>query len=506
MLTSEIMDLINEVEENFPVEKWEIGNIHIWPLIRIKINFDLFDAYYANKSEKVFQVSKRTVSICLNFLQYVIANILDHDKNAQPDNPADVIFLSDGVSFTSVKGNWYERCCDPLIGLLNEQNFSVLMMTPENMYLRPRFTPSMFIQPFLDLIKIKRFLLKNTHTHHVDSLPEFKKFLEFLNSKQIPLKFSEILPHIRLQCSMIKDFADFYVRIFKKTKPRLGFCVSYYSITGMAFNLACREYHIPSIDIQHGLQGDLHVAYGRWNKLPVTGYELLPTYFWCWDEAEVVSINKWSSKVSQWHKPIMGGNLWLEGWKNKKYDFIAWYDRTIKARLEFLPSTTNHILVTLQFNLTNNETLAPLLSAIKDSPSEWHWWIRLHPCSSKKEKNFIQQFLLNENNGNYEIDMASEFPLYALLRHMNVHVTHSSSTVIEALSFRVPSVILSTYGKEFFPGQVESGWAIPAFSADQILKAVLKQIESRKTLIRTKLPSDNTHNESSKLILHFLTE
>ncbi|KPK27764.1 MAG: hypothetical protein AMJ61_04480 [Desulfobacterales bacterium SG8_35_2] len=506
MLTSDIMNLINEVEENFPVEMWKIDNIHIWPLIRIKINFDLFDTYHASKPEKVSRFGRRAIAICSSFLQYVIAYISDHHKNAQPNSPADVIFLSDGVSFASVKGKWHERCCDPLIRLLYVQNFSTFMMTPESMYLRPRFTPSMFIQPFLDLIRIKKILLKESRTHNAESLPEFEKFLEFLNSSQVPLKLSEILPQIRLQCSVVKGFADFYVKIFRKTKPRIGFCVSYYSVTGMAFNLACREYNIPSFDIQHGLQGDLHVAYGRWNKLPAAGYELLPKYFWCWDEAEVESITKWSSKISQWHKPIMGGNLWLEGWQKEKYDFISWYDRKIKTQKESLPAAARHILVTLQFNLTDSDTLGPLLAAIKISPSEWHWWIRLHPCSSQEEKNFIHQFLLHENKDKYEINMASEFPLYALLRHMDVHVTHSSSTVIEALTFKVPSVIMSTYGNEFFHAQVESGWAIPAFSAEQILKAVLKQIESRKKLIQTKLPAANTHYESSKLLLHFLTK
>ena len=44
MNTSEIMDLINDVENRFSVDQWIVGGIRIWPYLRIRLNFDLLGA------------------------------------------------------------------------------------------------------------------------------------------------------------------------------------------------------------------------------------------------------------------------------------------------------------------------------------------------------------------------------------------------------------------------------------------------------------------------------
>ena len=67
---------------------------------------------------------------------------------------------------------------------------------------------------------------------------------------------------------------------------------------------------------------------------------------------------------------------------------------------------------------------------------------------------------------------ATDIPLYALLRHMHAHVTHSSSTVLESREFGMPSVVTSAYGVEFFHSQVDDAYLAPAFDAAAIGAAV----------------------------------
>ena len=38
---SDIKEIINDVEAKFPVDKWIIDGIHIWPVIRIQLYEDL---------------------------------------------------------------------------------------------------------------------------------------------------------------------------------------------------------------------------------------------------------------------------------------------------------------------------------------------------------------------------------------------------------------------------------------------------------------------------------
>ena len=59
---------------------------------------------------------------------------------------------------------------------------------------------------------------------------------------------------------------------------------------------------------------EICIAYGRWNKLPEAGYELLPKFFWVWSEVEAQAIDNWNRIVKQWHQPYIGGNPWLNLW------------------------------------------------------------------------------------------------------------------------------------------------------------------------------------------------
>jgi hypothetical protein len=58
--------------------------------------------------------------------------------------------------------------------------------------------------------------------------------------------------------------------------------------------------------------------YANWSKLPSEGYELMPDYFWVWDENNKVNIVETMPDTSPYPKPIVGGNLWGSYWKKHK--------------------------------------------------------------------------------------------------------------------------------------------------------------------------------------------
>ena len=97
---------------------------------------------------------------------------------------------------------------------------------------------------------------------------------------------------------------------------------------------------------------------------------------------------------------------------------------------------------------------------------------------SEREK--IRQLLKQCQSANIELDLATDLPLLALLRHADVHITHCSSTVIEAESFGVPSVITHIIGTEGFPEQIASGMAISAYNTAELLAAI--QVQANKEI------------------------
>jgi hypothetical protein len=107
------------------------------------------------------------------------------------------------------------------------------------------------------------------------------------------------------------------------------------------------------------------------------------------------------------------------------------------------------------------------------------------------ERAAVRDLFARTGVADAELELATDLPLYALLRHLDLHLTHSSSTVVEAELFGVPSVVISEYGAEFFSDQIASGWALTALTDRAILAAVARQLEARDGL-RQRAPAPSS--------------
>src|SRR4030042_1101014 len=249
---------------------------------------------------------------------------------------------------------------------------------------------------------------------------------------------------------------------------------------------ACRNLGIVSVDIQHGLQGDLHWAYGRWNNVPETGYEVLPNLFWVWSNLEAEAIKRWNSSVSEWHQPVVGGNLFLDLWRSSENEIVKYYDNEIgnaKGNKKHLI----HVLYTIGYE--DADKLRTILSTMRQNESLCYWWLRVHP-GKLKERNSFKKWVRENRISNGEVDLATDLPLYALLRQMDLHLTFYSSSVFEAEDLGVPSVVVGDYGKELFSYQISTGWALPADTPEEIISGIKIQFHKREELKKTKVERD----------------
>jgi hypothetical protein len=261
----------------------------------------------------------------------------------------------------------------------------------------------------------------------------------------------------------------------------LVFIVSYYSIEGFALVLACKRLGITSVDLQHGVQGPLHPAY---SGLPRGSgpFQLLPDWFWVWSEEEAEAIDSWS-EVSGQHRALVGGNPWLDLWLEDADVYV----RTVNARVEAMRAEYMHkkiVLVTLQPGISNPQQLGLLRELIELAGDGWAWWIRLHPVMMG-QRDQIQSALKSLRTKSVDLDRASHFPLYGLLRQVDVHLTHSSSTVIEAEKCGVASVITSLYGAEVYPTQIRRGMAMQCDDTASSTLTALEKMSQRKGIPAT---------------------
>jgi len=499
---TDIKEIINYIEGEFPVDKWIINGIHIWPIIRIR-----FFLYYndLNKASLSDYVSRETftnriikrLQILKGLSEFVFAYLADCKKNKRL-NKADVVFLDYFGIFIKVNNYWYNKFCGPFIDYFNKRGISCFLMTAQHKYFIPRYHQSMYIQPYLEyIIKKARFILELKHSWD-EKLPKFFDFLDYLESKNLSIQ-NITLPLMRKEIIRIRLMADFFRKLLTKIKPSFVFTVCYDNLVGFAFNLASRDIGIPSVEIQHGLQPELHLSYSSWSNVPEKGYELLPSLFWCWSDFEAKIILKWCKGVSKWHKPIIGGNLWLDQWLCSSSKFVKRYDEIV-LKLKESKKNCKHILFTQNIPGVENKVLKNILCVIKNSPPSWFWWIRIHPRQLKNKPKFKK--ILQENKIlNCNIDSATDLPLYALLRNIDIHVTYSSSTVIEAEIFGVPSVITSSQGGKSFPEQISSGWATCANTPEDIIKAIKNQLERKNIINKNQKKRHIQQNEALEYLL-----
>jgi hypothetical protein len=373
---SEYIEFVNRIEAEYPVDEWVIDNIHVWPIIRVGlISFlDEFAKKYHSTG-----VLRNAWWVIKDAIYYPLSEILDRGNNLSLDQTSDAFFLTASSNRQMrVDGRYYDNLATPFITLLEERGLKSFVIEDgyRGDYRLPRYNKSMFIPPYLNYLAIKSIYLKKMERRTLQDLRDFDVFASLLQSVCRGLRYSHVLM-LTKRVNLIRNWANYFKQLFERVRPRIGFVVCYYGPMGMSYNLACREYGIPSVDIQHGLQGEYNIAYGKWNRVPPEGYEVMPRYFWTWGEDEAAVINEWSGKAKGNHAAIAGGNLLLNEFQRGS-DLSAHYDLKLSRLYD---SSKKQILVSLQ----PVNGLSPLLvGAMKKAPDNWFWWIRMHPDMRSK--------------------------------------------------------------------------------------------------------------------------
>jgi hypothetical protein len=493
----EITDLINEIEEMFPVDTWVVDDIHVWPLIRIPLAMNLYELSSPSGAKVISKNVlssrlKQIPSYLAGWLRQYLSSVSDLSGNQKQISDADVFFFNHTTCRFLLNNAWYDVFCGPLQEELDDLDLTstIFEFAPRYEYRIPRYQKSSYIQNGVDAIKIIGKLISTPNLPYC--LNKYSEACDFILRKS-GIKISTI-PQLLKQTYRIKRLALFWKRKLRVVHPQIVFMVTYYGDLGMALNLACFWLDIPSVDIQHGVQGDYHVAYGRWLNVPNTGYELLPNIFWCWSEDEKNAIEQWNTSCPDRHRVVIGGNPWLNMWKDDNNNIVKQYDQMLYEQMHNMEGQIN-ILYTLQPGYDPPEWF---LDYIISAPPTWKWWVRLHPGMSLEKKR-IKDLFSQCHPARIDIDNATIMPLPSLLRHVSLHITQFSTTVIEAAEFGVPSIILDKDGVLSYRKLIESGHAKYAMDVKSL-------VESMEYYIINKNGIPATNNITTDNVLFMLLE
>jgi hypothetical protein len=274
------------------------------------------------------------------------------------------------------------------------------------------------------------------------------------------------------QARSVERSARYFGAIFRRSRPRSAFCSVYYTLVGMAFCLAARRLGIPAIDIQHGVTAG-NPAYEGWTRFPDSGFELLPSCFWCWSDEDARPLRGWPESARRQHRVVVGGHPWDAFWRADH--------RLAEGFKEKLPRRNAGSLTVLATLTWSSGLSTQLKNVIVNSPPEWNWWIRMHPLMGR-ERSAIRSWCNALEGRSIEVDRPSDLPLPLLLKEADVHLTHNSTVVQEAARGGMASVVIDPHARDVYTDQLGTGWAVFADQLSDVLESIVNQARMRRTL------------------------
>lgn len=434
---------ILSLEEKYPVHEWKINGIHIWPAVRAFLYIELWveterkNATAVKAQTKSPKVIKRIshferVIILFRFLKFLL----------KPLKKSQAVFASSPSYLEEFQGKKYHKYFDPwrLNNAAYRDAFIVFNGKQEISGIPAQFNTGQFQYIFQLFAKFYR------RRGFQNELPGFEEFRQELSS-QYDVGKRLTLEAIQEAVVSIEQHAYLFKILLRKTGAQEAISMCYYNDTREHFglNLAAHRMGITSVDVQHGGQGISHLAYSQFYKLPETRqYELLPSSFWCWDEASAASIQTWINEGSAKHSVRIIGHPWFQ--------FLKFTQIT---------KETKPIIV---YSLQPFQTLllSQVIECIQETGNAFSWILRLHPSMQWRKDELMELIRINKLESAIHEQTFSPLTLPETLAQAHLHITRTSGTVIEATLMGVTTLILDSDGAQAYKQYIAAGTAIDA--------------------------------------------
>ena len=484
MNQEEQIELILSIEQQIDVTQITYKGIHIWPHVRQAFRSQLMHVgkykmdpiinlpAYADKLANQFYRPETYVPY-LTHCQQRFA----HLARLTQIGPVDILFFSQPEYHTDViSGKYYNRHIDPMIELVKDRYRYIkleLNAAKKTETTQPRAEHTVFVDSEFYLRwdahrSVLRAFQQKSKGPAIHCVEELKRVLA---PYYLHLSFNEA------QCAIDMEryihLREYFKDMLNILKPRAVFHVCYYSLWGLALNMACRQLGIVSVDVQHGKQGKFHAMYSHWHNIPAEGYAMLPDYFWSWGRESVENIIHSRLNPETPHRPVVGGHRWLAKWIEPE-EASPVLSKEAEVYVNHLQTYERTILVSLQ---PFEDPLPPqLIEAMKRSPRSWYWMIRLHPMQLKDIDAISRR--VSQIAPHAEVKTCSRLPLYALLRQADHHVTCWSSVCYEALYFGLRTTFIDPDGALLYKDYIDKR----LFSVSNTSAELLDEIRTNSRL------------------------
>jgi len=327
--------------------------------------------------------------------------------------------------------------------------------------------------PFSRLVGERAFYSPRSYNQSISKIKILGKFIRVITGQNVGTEWVAAR-QVDLWCKILKTASPICVI---GIQPNESLC------------RAGKLKNIPIYDIQHGVIADAHPWYGEIYRKD-TSIQNLPDGFLCWDEPSTVTISKWA--VNKGIRVLNVGNPWfLRFFKSQNDDQLV--NEALAEGNKIDDDERPRIVVSLQWGLAieypdrifNGVIVDALEQVILSTEQSYNWILRLHPAQLRGVEREMCLTYLKKTFGAEKTQkwlQTSELPLPVVLKKADLHITDSSTVVIEAAWLGIRSGLLCEKlergGKYegYFSNERNTGMAEILSQNPQIIKQWIEDI------------------------------
>lgn len=443
----EISLFLSELEEKVAHDSFLFHGVNLWPMIRNYVS-----GYLIRSNRKRYSSLRNQKHMSAYFLAFLIS-LVQMCFSSRPDRVKSLMIVTDQIYQVQIASQVIDRVFCGFEDMRGDAE-SVLMVNlantnfdnlnaksyswAESFFFIGRCFSMSFAALMVSVGRLCGLIRKVLGIHLL--INEAQMVCNACRDKGISLDYK-----ILVRNALSVYFHSIWIGYFFRNRnfTSIHEANSFDSISA-AINIASSKRGIKTICHQHGGQSQSNPYFSKWSMdLDLNLNPFCETYS-CWDNESAKSIRNWKINGAP-PKTIIEENKWLSVSKS-----LSVLSLETRKDTDLFIGFFN-VVVTLQpsFNISE-EVLQDLLN-YDDSIK---LWVRFHPAMVDIDNHPI--VVWGEDISRVEIQNSRKFTLPELFALSELHLTASSSSVMEAVNANVYTVFLSENACSYFHAYIEA--------------------------------------------------
>ena len=438
-MKTDVIEKIKHIETTYPVENIEYAGIKLWPFFRNSI----FTLYYYSDQDVTTPVVNKHSKIKRGFKALKLTSL-----SAMFKKDAAIIFTDD-VGMKKHNGMYIDRIMQVFFDLETRSLPIIIKLFPDNVISVAKYVHSDFIAAiimafsFFFPIKQRKLVGVSVLQNIIDDLS-----IEFAYRKNIKLIIAAL---------------KFYNIYFAVIRPSKIYIDCYYDILRMPAYYIAKKRHIPTIEMQHGVINDQHIAYTSFKSFDSNPY---PDYLLVFGDRFKLDV---SENIYRKDSVFAVGSYYIDLMRQEADTNKRLFDKkygSLKARLIITVASQSDMDKEI---LTFVEQVAKLDSRL--------FFIFI--------PRFVKDYHRSYKNDNITIE--TELDVYQCMQNSYVTSAVLSTCAIESLAFGTPVVLMDIDGvARFMYGSFFEGIQSVLYASrpDEFIEKVNKAVHFDRNVVQ----------------------